>query len=235
MNKPLINPVKGKRDTVIDKPVVFLTNPWMYGDALEALKLKPFDKPNFNFTYLYSVDDRFYFVAYAAGAPWAVIVLEKLIACGAREIIVTGSCGSVSSKLRIGDLFIADKGIIEEGTSKAYGIKEGVSYPDTAQTGRLFDSLHGKKTVMGGIWTTDAPYNETRRKVKKFQRAGAMAVDMETSALFSVGGIRKAAVSSLLVVSDELFGREWVSGFTAQTLKQGIRELFACLEIFLVD
>lgn len=234
MNKPLINPVKGKKDPVIDLPVVFLTNPWMFKGALETFNLKPLAEPNFHFTYLYCVESRFYFVGYAIGSPWAALILEKLVVCGANQIIITGSCGSVSEDLKIGELFLADKGFIEEGTSKAYGKTGFISYPDIVLTNKVYNYITDEKITRGGIWTTDAPYNETIRKVRKFQELGAVAVDMETSALFTVGRKRKAAVSSLLVVSDELSGNTWKSGFTDRSFKEGVKRLFVKLKNFFV-
>jgi len=234
MSNSLINPAKGKKDLQINKPVVFLTNPWMVKYALKCFNLKPLQEPNFHFNSLYLVNERFYFVSYAIGAPWAALVLEKLVVCGAKEIIVTGSCGSISERVKIGDLFLADKGFIEEGTSKAYGVKDKISYSDAALTEKIYDFINEKDFIKEGIWTTDAPYNETLEKVRIFQKLGAFAVDMETSALYSVAELRKAAVSSLLVVSDELFRNNWVSGFGTQAFIKGVEKLFIKLKNFFV-
>ena len=54
------------------------------------------------------------------GAPYAVMVLETLIAWGARKIIFLGWCGSISEKVKIGDLIVATSAIIDEGTSGHY-------------------------------------------------------------------------------------------------------------------
>ncbi len=65
----------------------------------------------------------------------------------------------------------------------------------------------------GRVWSTDAPFRETVKKVIHYQQAGALAVDMETSALFTVASFRGILMAVALVVSDELSSLTWVHGF----------------------
>ena len=58
------------------------------------------------------------------GAPYAVMLLENLIAWGARQIIFIGWCGAIADSVKIGDLILPTSGIIDEGTSKHYGSAE---------------------------------------------------------------------------------------------------------------
>ena len=48
----------------------------------------------------------FFLAGPAVGAPMAVLTLEKLVALGARRIIVYGWCGSLSETLPIGDILL---------------------------------------------------------------------------------------------------------------------------------
>jgi nucleoside phosphorylase len=52
------------------------------------------------------------------GAPYAVMILETLIARGARKILFFGWCGAISPDVRIGDIIIPTGAIIDEGTSR---------------------------------------------------------------------------------------------------------------------
>jgi purine-nucleoside phosphorylase len=63
------------------------------------------------------------------------------------------------------------------------------------------------------VWSTDAPYRETVRKILFYQKKGILAVDMESSALFTVAHFRRIQLATVLIVSDELFTLEWVHGF----------------------
>ena len=59
-------------------------------------------------------------VAPALGAPYAAMVLEKLIVLGARRVLVLGWCGSLSPRVHIGDLILPDRAIPGDGTSPHY-------------------------------------------------------------------------------------------------------------------
>ena len=74
---------------------------------------------------------------------------------------------------------------------------------------------------VGVVWSTDALYRETRDKVEHYQRAGVLAVEMETSALYSVAQFRSAALGAILVVSDELSSFSWRPGFKQDRFIQG--------------
>ena len=52
-----------------------------------------------------------------------------------------------------------------------------------------------------------------RRRSVPTRTGGRLAVEMETSALFATAAFRRVAVTSLLVVSDELSSLAWRPGF----------------------
>ena len=56
----------------------------------------------------------------ALGAPYAVMVLEKLMVLGARMVLALGWCGSLQSGLSIGDLVLPTTTVSTEGTSGHY-------------------------------------------------------------------------------------------------------------------
>src|SRR5204863_1625058 len=59
-------------------------------------------------------------IASPMGAPMAVMLLEQLIALGARRLLYLGFCGALAPSYRIGDLFLPTQAIREEGTSYHY-------------------------------------------------------------------------------------------------------------------
>ena len=72
------------------------------------------------------------------GAPYAVMVVENLIAWGAEKIIYLGWCGSISPQVNIGDIVVATSAMIDEGTSGHYLRNEkGQSFPSERLTNRL--------------------------------------------------------------------------------------------------
>jgi uridine phosphorylase len=149
------------------------------------------------------------------GAPYAVMVLEKLIVVGARKILFFGWCGSIQKGLRLGDLLLPDSVISEEGTSAHYPV---ITPP--RPSGLVFKAIEESLVASslpfrtGAVWSTDAPYRETREKVISYQKQGVLGVEMELSALFTVASFRKIDMGALLVVSDELSSLRWKPGFS---------------------
>ncbi len=56
------------------------------------------------------------------GAPQGVMVMEKLIALGAKRVWVLGWCGSLQPNLLVGDIVIPTTALSEEGTSAHYPV-----------------------------------------------------------------------------------------------------------------
>jgi uridine phosphorylase len=160
------------------------------------------------------------------GAPYATMVLETLVAWGVRKIIYFGWCGAVSKKVKIGDIIVATGAVIDEGTSRHYNANgHDLAYP----SGQILEKTknafrdHDLSFHAGLVWSTDAIYRETREKVEHFQQKGVLAVEMELSALFTVGSFRNVEVTGILVVSDELSTYKWRTGFKAKDFKKARR------------
>ena len=150
----------------------------------------------------------------APGAPYAVMVLEKLIALGAQAVVALGWCGSLQSEVKIGDLIIPESAYSEEGTSGHYPLIAPEPQP-AAKLCRVMRNLLTSAGVTfhaGKVWTTDALYRETEAKVLAYGSRGMLAVEMEMSALFTVARFRGVPLAGLLVVSDELFSLTWRHG-----------------------
>lgn len=160
------------------------------------------------------------------GAPYAAMILETLIAWGARKVIFMGWCGAVAKHVQIGNIILPSASLVDEGTSRHYG----QSSSDTAhpskklrqQTRNILVEI-GHPFQEGLIWTTDGAFRETPAKVRAFQAKEVLAVEMELSALFSVGEFNGVEIVGLLVVSDEVSTLTWKPGFKSKTFKAGRR------------
>lgn len=156
------------------------------------------------------------------GAPMAVMLLEQLIALGARRVLYLGFCGALAPLYRIGDFFLPTYGVREEGTSYHYVPADVVPCASPQMQALLQTQAlqHQCQIAQGPIWTTDAPYRETSQKIRHFQEAGIHAVDMEMAALFAVAQYRGCEIGALLIVSDECYHPTWQPGFGAPRLRQ---------------
>ena len=159
------------------------------------------------------------------GAPNCVALAEELASFGMKRLLFVGYCGSLQPGIRAGDIICPTEAIREEGTSFHY-LPAGVpAEPDQKTQGVIVDCLERKKIPFhqGKIWTTDAIYRETKGKVKQYQGAGVLGVEMELAALFAFGMAQQVAVGGLLVVTDELSTESWRPCFFSPRLIQGVR------------
>lgn len=149
------------------------------------------------------------------GAPQVILVLEKLIALGVTQVMAVGWCGSLQPDVKIGDLVLPTGAFSEEGTSPHYPIANPQPGPSRKLLKALKEALpDGTMRVHEGLlWSIDAPFRETVKKVLNYQQAGVLAVDMETSALFTVASFRGIGMAVALAVSDDLSSLRWVHGF----------------------
>ncbi|MEW6660133.1 MAG: nucleoside phosphorylase [Thermodesulfobacteriota bacterium] len=161
----------------------------------------------------------------ALGAPYAVMVLERLIALGAKTVLALGWCGSLQSQVKVGSLVLPTAAVSGDGTSPHYLPGHLQPSPQPGLCQRLQHQLEGAEIPWhaGPIWTTDAFYRETVEQVSRHQSQGVLGVDLEVAALFAVGQFRQVAVAGLLVVSDELAELAWRPGFSTPAFRQGRR------------
>ncbi|MBN2467282.1 MAG: nucleoside phosphorylase [Deltaproteobacteria bacterium] len=160
----------------------------------------------------------------AMGAPVAAMVLEVLRAFGARQIIAFGSCGSLDEKLRIGHFIVPERALSDEGTSAHYPLPGKAVKPNLhiCRTLRSASRNHECVCHSGYVWTTDAPFRETPKKIGAFRKKHALAVEMELSSFFKASAFYGIETGALLVVSDELFSSKWKSGHTTPAYKKAV-------------
>lgn len=135
------------------------------------------------------------------GGPSAAIVAEELIGLGARRLVRVGTCGALDGGLVLGELLVADTALCEDGASRALGA-DGRAEPDPSLRAAL--AAGGART--GLVVSTDLFYDPDDGRVARWVRAGAVAVEMEAAALFTVAARRGAAAACLLAVTDLLAG-----------------------------
>jgi uridine phosphorylase len=158
----------------------------------------------------------------ALGAPYAVMMLEKLMVLGARMVLALGWCGSLQPDLSIGDLVLPTATVSTEGTSRHYPLNGHPPDPDPSLTGVLRQLLAASdhRWQAGPVWSTDGFYRETVQQVEAYQAQGVLGVDMEMAALFTVGRFRQVPVAGLLVVSDELATLRWNPGYRSERFRR---------------
>lgn len=166
---------------------------------------------------------------FGIGSPVAAMLLELLVAMGARRFISIGTAGGLQPDLQIGDLTVCTAAVRDEGVSHHYLPDPATAaQPDPALTAQFAASLAASGPIAGHgpTWTTDAPFRETRAEIAHFQREGVLTVEMEAAALFAVAAVRRVPLAAGLVVSDVLASPDWNPQFTAEATFQGLIRLY---------
>ena len=141
----------------------------------------------------------------AVGASASAMLLDWLIAYGARKIISAGSCGALCD-IDEGVFLIPYKALRDEGASYHYAppsrfIEVSKNARDAIKRALNSHSLCAKEVI---TWTTDGFYRETKDKIAYRKSEGCEVVDMECSALASVAELRGACLGMLFYTADTL-------------------------------
>lgn len=134
-----------------------------------------------------------------SGAPQAADTVETLAALGVKNILAVGMFGAFSDQIQAGEVLIPEKAFVEEGTTLHYCGSIDASAPDRQL--HAMAAVRLKKRTFP-IVSTDAVYRQTFRKEQLWREKGAVGVDMETSAVFSVSRCLGLKAAALLMASD---------------------------------
>ena len=133
------------------------------------------------------------------GAPQACDTVETLAALGVENIFTVGMFGAFDPRVRVGEIIAPEKAFVEEGTSLHYYRSIAYSTPDRTLLEMTASRLQIKTYP---IVSTDAVYRQTFKKEQLWREQGAVGVDMETSAVFSVSAYLGLRASAVLMASD---------------------------------
>ncbi|HMO34137.1 MAG TPA: AMP nucleosidase [Lacibacter sp.] len=145
-------------------------------------------------------------INFGMGSATAATVMDLLTAIHPKAALFLGKCGGLKKKNQIGDLILPIAAIRGEGTSEDYFPPEVPALPAFAlqkavsTTIRDFDSDYWTGTV----YTTNRRVWEHDEEFKRYlEQVRAMAIDMETATVFTVGFFNEIPTGALLLVSDQ--------------------------------
>ncbi len=138
------------------------------------------------------------------GCPSTAIVLEALQRAEVKIGIRIDFLGGLVDYLDIGDIVIADSAFKGDGTTKHYMESENIE-ANSELTNLLIQKSkeYGREIFVGPVWTTDALFRETPELYKKAVEKGSIGIDMECSAIFTLGKIYDMKTAAIMVVSDK--------------------------------
>jgi len=144
-------------------------------------------------------------INFGMGSAMAATIMDLLIAIRPKAVLFLGKCGGLKRKTKLGDLILPIAAIRGEGTSNEYLPQEIPALP-SFQLQRAVSSMikkHACDYWTGTVYSTNRRVWEHDKQFKSYLRmARAMAVDMETATLFTVGFKNGIPRGALLLVSD---------------------------------
>ncbi|MDZ7737820.1 MAG: AMP nucleosidase [Bacteroidales bacterium] len=145
-------------------------------------------------------------INFGMGSPNAATITDLLSAVRPRALLFLGKCGGLKRKNKLGDLIVPIAAIRSEGTSSDYLPQEVPALP-SFKIQIAMSSVITRKSLeywTGTVYTTNRRVWEYDDRFKKYlQKTRAMAIDMETATIFTVGFANEIPTGALLLVSDQ--------------------------------
>ena len=145
-------------------------------------------------------------INFGMGSANAATIMDLLSAIQPKAVLFLGKCGGLKRKNNIGDLILPIAAIRGEGTSNDYFPPEVPAMPAFSLQRAVSTTIREHKmdywtgtvyTTNRRVWEHDDEFKDYLRKLR------AMAIDMETATLFTVGFKNKIPTGALLLVSDQ--------------------------------
>ncbi len=143
-------------------------------------------------------------INFGMGSAMAATVMDLLSAIKPKAVLFLGKCGGLK-KTQIGDLILPIAAIRGEGTSNEYMKPEIPALPSFRLQRAVSSTIKKYEldywtgmvyTTNRRIWEHDEVFKENLRETR------AMAIDMETATIFTVGFVNSIPHGALLLVSD---------------------------------
>lgn len=145
-------------------------------------------------------------INFGMGSPNAATIMDLLSAINPKGVLFLGKCGGLKKKNKLGHLILPIAAIRSEGTSNDYMPAEVPALPAFNMQRAVSHILRneGQDYWTGVVLTTNRRVWEFDTRFKKYLRkTRAMAIDMETATLFTVGFANQIPTGALLLVSDQ--------------------------------
>jgi len=154
------------------------------------------------------------------GIPSNTIYIHELIQeYDVKNIIRIGTCGSIQPDIQLGEVILVISGSSDSNTNRIDF--NGLDFAPSADFALLRNAAEkaeelGIKTRVGGIFSTDTFYNSDPERWKIWTNHNVLGVEMETSALYTLGARFNVATLSILTVSDSIVNKEYSSAETRE-------------------
>ncbi|MGG0238966.1 purine-nucleoside phosphorylase [Bacillus rhizoplanae] len=155
------------------------------------------------------------------GVPSISIYVNELIqSYGVKNLIRVGTCGAIQKDVKVRDVIIAMTACTDSNINRL--TFPGFDFAPCANFDLLKKAYDagvekGLHIRVGNVLTADVFYRESMDMVKKLGDYGVLAVEMETTALYTLAAKYGVNALSVLTVSDHIFTGEETTAEERQT------------------
>lgn len=165
------------------------------------------------------------------GVPSISIYVNELIRdYDVQKLMRVGTCGAIQNNIELKDVILAMAASTDSSINKIRF--DGMDYSPVAD----FELLHqayqyanesGKKVKVGNILTSDIFYNDDYidNPFQKWTDFGVLAVEMESSALYTLAAKYHRKALTILTVSDHILKGEFCTAEERQTAFTDMMEI----------
>jgi AMP nucleosidase len=143
---------------------------------------------------------------FGMGSPNAATMMDLLSAVKPEAVLFLGKCGGLKRKNKLGDMILPIAAIRSDGTSNDYLPPEIPALPAFNLQRAVSTAIRENKMDYwtGVVYTTNKRVWEYDERFKKYlYKTRAIAIDMETATIFTVGFANQIPSGALLLVSDQ--------------------------------
>lgn len=146
------------------------------------------------------------------GIPSISIYTHELIeSYGVKNLIRVGTCGALREEIKLRDVILAMSASTDSNVNNIRF--NNVNYAPTASfklLNKAYDAAQEKGIVakVGSIFSSDTFYADDPNIAKNMAKYGALAVEMEAAALYTIAAQFGVDALSILTVSDSLVSGE---------------------------
>ncbi|WP_042222713.1 purine-nucleoside phosphorylase [Oceanobacillus manasiensis] len=164
------------------------------------------------------------------GVPSISIYVNELIqSYDVKKLIRVGTCGAIQEDVKVRDVILAQGSTTDSQMNRM--VFQGIDYAPLADFELLKNAYDagqekGLKLRVGNVFTSDTFYRDNAKEVNELLAAyKVLAVEMETTALYTLAAKYGRQALSVLTVSDHIITGEETSAEERQTTFNEMMEI----------
>ena len=163
------------------------------------------------------------------GVPSTAIYVHELIhEYGVKKIMRIGTCGAIQPYLKLNQLILAEAAHTDSGTNLMHNNSQDFmpeANKSLLEMAKVTAQKFGISAIAGKIFTTDSFYSDDENRWDRSIAEGVLAVEMETSILYTLAAKFNIQALSILSVSDNIVTQAFTTSKEREHASQEMMKL----------